>query len=122
MWQIYRRPNQGVGGKGRRQHHPTRAWIDKVQSSGSELLKMIVDDSEVTRPAAAGRYNAFGYRQHFTGAWMGNVNIFRPRVAARGRARHSLRTAFDARHHIFDRWDSNPRLDMRGVFCVESRF
>ena len=45
IWQIYRRPNQGCG-SGRRQHHPTRAWIDKVQESGSELLKMIVDDSE----------------------------------------------------------------------------
>jgi hypothetical protein len=51
IWQIYRRPNQGCG-KGRRQHHPTRAWIDKVKTGrlnlSSEriaLMKMIVDDS-----------------------------------------------------------------------------
>ena len=53
---------------------------------------------------------------------MGNANIFRPRVAARGRARHSLRAAFDARHHIFDRWDSNPRLDMHFRIWVQSAF
>jgi hypothetical protein len=51
IWQIYRRPNQGCG-KGRRQHHPTRAWIDKVLAGRLNLspdrialMKMIVDDS-----------------------------------------------------------------------------
>jgi hypothetical protein len=34
-------------GSGRRQHHPTREWIDKVQNGDDTLLKMIVDDSEV---------------------------------------------------------------------------
>ena len=45
IWQIYRRPNQGCG-QGRRQHQPTRAWINKIKESGTELQKMIVDDSE----------------------------------------------------------------------------
>ena len=54
IWQIYRRPNQGCG-KGRRQHHPTRAWIDKVKAGRLnlsperiKLMKMIVDDSGVS--------------------------------------------------------------------------
>jgi hypothetical protein len=45
IWQIYRRPDQGCG-IGRRQHHPTLKWINKVKHGNNEVLKMIVDDSE----------------------------------------------------------------------------
>ena len=36
IWQIYRRPNQPCG-SGRRQHHPTAAWVAKVKRGSNEL-------------------------------------------------------------------------------------
>ena len=45
IWQIFRGGAYPQGGKGRRQHHPTRAWVERILASGNDELKALVDDT-----------------------------------------------------------------------------